>query len=310
MLRYFLKRILFLIPVIIVVSFIVYAMMASTGDPARTMAGENMTEEQVEVLRESMGLNRPLLTRYFEYMKNAVKGDLGTSLYGKNVWKEYIGRLPYTIALAFAAMLLVVVISIPLGIIAALKRGTWIDAILSGFAVIGLSIPGFWLGIMLMLAFALGLGWFHTGGAVTFSDIVLPAITAAVPNIALVTRTTRSSMLDCLSADYLRTARAKGVSEKIVILRHALKNALIPIVTIVGSQFSILIGGTFVVEMVFSWPGVGNLIVTAVRGNDYNMVTGSVIMTTILVAIILLLVDMLYAFIDPRIKGQYSGGRK
>lgn len=308
--KYFIKRILFLIPIILVVSFLVYGMMSMTGDPARMLAGDNMTDEQVEALRDSMGLNEPLVVRYLNYMKDIVHGDFGASLYGKDVLHEYITRLPYTVALAFSAMVLVVVVSIPLGIIAALKRGTLIDAGVSAFAVLGLSVPGFWLGIMLILWFALGLGWVHTGGATELSDIILPAITAAVPNIALVTRTTRSSMLDVLNADYLRTARAKGVSEKDVVLRHALKNALIPIVTIVGSQFSILLGGTFVVEMIFSWPGVGNLIVTAVRGNDYNMVTGCVIMTTVLVALVLLLVDILYAFIDPRIQAQYSGGKK
>lgn len=306
MLKYFAKRLLILIPIILVVSFIVFAMMSMTGDPARMLAGDTMTEEQIDALRESMGLNRPLIVRYFEYVGNALRGDFGESLYGKNVWQEYISRLPYTAILAIAAMFLVVVISIPLGIVAALKRGTLVDASVSALAVIGLSIPGFWLGLILMLAFSLGLGWLPTGGANTVSSIILPAVTAAVPNIALVTRTTRSSMLDALSMDFLRTARAKGISENKVVFKHALKNALIPIITIVGSQFSILLGGTLVVEMVFSWPGVGYLIVTAVRGNDYNMVTGCVIMTTILVALVLLLVDMLYAFVDPRIKAQYS----
>lgn len=306
MLKYFAKRLLILIPIILVVSFIVFAMMSMTGDPARMLAGDTMTEEQIDALRESMGLNRPLIVRYFEYVGKALRGDFGESLYGKNVWQEYISRLPYTAILAVAAMFLVVVISIPLGIVAALKRGTLVDASVSALAVIGLSIPGFWLGLILMLAFSLGLGWLPTGGANTVSSIILPAVTAAVPNIALVTRTTRSSMLDALSMDFLRTARAKGISENKVVFKHALKNALIPIITIVGSQFSILLGGTLVVEMVFSWPGVGYLIVTAVRGNDYNMVTGCVIMTTILVALVLLLVDMLYAFVDPRIKAQYS----
>ena len=307
MLRYFIKRLLFLIPVILVVSFLVFSLMSMSGDPARTLAGENMTEEQVEELRESMGLNDPLLVRYGRYMAGALHGDFGESLYGKNVWQEYIGRLPYTLVLAVAAMILTVLLSVPFGIIAALKRNSWLDAGVSAVAVIGLSIPGFWLGVMLILWVALGMGLVPTGGAdETLRSLILPAITAAAPNAALVCRTTRSSMLDALSADYLRTARAKGVAEKRVVLKHALGNALIPIITIVGSQFSILVGGTVVVETVFSWPGVGNLIVTAVRGNDYNMVTGCVVMTTVFVALILLAVDMLYAFVDPRIKAQYS----
>lgn len=306
MLRYFLKRVAFLIPVILVVSFLVYGMMSMTGDPAQTLAGDGMTEEQVEELRESMGLNDPLIVRYGRYMAGAIRGDFGESLYGKNVWQEYIGRLPYTLVLALAAMIITVVFAVPLGIIASLKRNSWLDAGVSALAVMGLSVPGFWLGIMLILWLALGTGLLPTGGADHWTGLILPAITAAAPNFALVCRTTRSSMLDALTADYLRTARAKGVAEKRVVLKHALGNALIPIITIVGSQFSILVGGTVVVENVFSWPGVGNLIVNSVRSNDYNMVTGSVIMTTVLVALILLAVDMLYAFVDPRIKAQYS----
>ena len=306
MLRYFLKRIAFLIPVILVVSFIVFGLMSLTGDPAQMLAGDGMTDEQVDALRESMGLNDPLLVRYGRYMAGAVRGDFGESLYGKNVWKEYMGRLPYTLALAVAAMIITVVFAVPLGIIAAVKRDSWIDAGVSALAVTGLSVPGFWLGIMLILWFALGLGLLPTGGAKGWTSIILPAITAAAPNFALVCRTTRSSMLDSLTADFLRTARAKGVAEKLVVLKHALGNALIPVITIVGSQFSILVGGTVIVENVFSWPGVGNLIVTSVRSNDYQMVTGSVILTTVLVALILLAVDMLYALVDPRIKAQYS----
>jgi peptide/nickel transport system permease protein len=306
MLRYFLKRLALFIPIIILVSFIVYGLMSLSGDPAQTIAGDDMTEEQIEMLREKMGLNAPFLIRYGRYIIKAMQGDFGEGLYGKNVWNEYISRLPYTIVLAVVSMILMVLLSVPLGIIAALKRNTWIDAIVSAIAVIGLSIPGFWLGIMLILWFALGYRLVPTGGATTWSSIILPALTAAAPNAALVCRTTRSTLLDALSADYLRTARAKVVDESTVVLRHALGNALIPIITIVGSQFSILIGGTVVVETVFSWPGVGNLIVTAVRGNDYNMVTGCVVLTTVLVALILLGVDMMYALVDPRIKAQYS----
>ena len=307
MVKYFINRLLFLIPVILVVSLLVFSLMSLTGDPAQTIAGDDMSEEQVDELRESLGLNDPLLVRYGRYMAGALRGDFGESLCGKNVWQEYMSRLPYTLVLAVAAMFLVVLVSLPLGIIAALKRNSWIDAGVSAVAVAGLSIPGFWLGLMLILWLCLGLGLLPTGGAESWKGLILPAITAAAPNAALICRTTRSSMLDALSADYLRTARAKGVAEKNVVLKHALGNALIPIITLVGSQFSILVGGTVVVETVFSWPGVGNLIVTAVRGNDYNMVTGCVILTTVLVALILLAVDMLYAFVDPRIKAQYTG---
>jgi len=309
MYKYILKRLAFLIPVILVVSLLVFCLMSLAGDPVYSVAGENMTEEQIEVLREQMGLNDPLVLRYVRYMAGVFHGDLGQSIYGgKDVWGEYISRLPYTVYLALAAMAVTLIIALPVGIIAAVKQNTWVDAVSSTFAIAGLSIPGFWLGLMLILLFAIKLGWLPVTGAEDgLKSIIMPAITAGIGNAALVTRMTRSSMLDTLRQDYLRTARAKGVSERKVVLKHALGNALIPIITIVGSQFSILFGGAVVTEMVFAWPGVGNLTVTAIRGNDYTMVTGCVIMTTIFTALVLLLVDILYAYVDPRIKAQYTG---
>lgn len=307
--KYIVKRLLLLIPLILVVSFLVFALMdLSPGDPVRSVVGENATEEQIEIMREKLGYNDPLLVRYGRYILNVFKGDFGTSIYGdKIVLNEYLGRLPYTLWLAVVSILFTILISIPLGIIAAIKQNSWVDFLLSGFAICGISIPGFWLGIMLILVFSLNLGWFPVYGAESFTSVILPAITLGVANASLSTRTTRSSMLDTIRADYLRTARAKGVKEKIVIWRHALGNALIPIITILGSQFSGLFAGAMIVENVFAWPGIGTLTITAIRGNDVTMATGCAMLTTILTALTLLAVDILYAYIDPRVKAKYTG---
>lgn len=304
--KYVVRRFLFLIPILLVVSFLVYWLMSYTGDPAYTVAGEYSTAEEVEARREAMGLNDPIVIRYFHYMEGVIHGDLGTGLYGDNVWDEFIVRLPYTVYLAVAAMFITVIMAIPLGIIAAVKQNTWTDAGLSTLAMAGISIPEFWLGLLLMLLFAVKLKWLPSSGAGDFKSIIMPAICAGVNNASLVTRMTRSSMVDQIRADYLRTARAKGVGERQVVLRHALKNSLIPIITIVGSQFSILMGGTVVVETVFAWPGVGNYLVTSIRSNDYTMVTGFVLLITVFVALVLLAVDILYAYADPRIKARYA----
>ena len=304
--KYILKRILLLIPTILVVSFIVFFFMSLTGDAAYTIAGDSMSDAQIEELRESLGLNDPILVRYAKYMANVFRGDLGTSIYGKSVWNEFIVRLPHTVVLSVASIALVIILSIPIGIIAAVKQNSWIDTALSSLAIVGLSIPGFWLGLLLILLFSLRLNILPSFGAESWKSIIMPAITISVSNAALVSRMTRSSMLDNIRADFLRTARAKGVGEKTVILKHALKNALIPIITILGSQLSSLIGGAVAIEVVFAWPGVGSLIVASIRGNDFPMVTGCVLMTTVFVALVLLLVDILYAFADPRIKAQYA----
>ena len=306
--KYVLKRILYLIPCILAVSFIVYFLMSFSGDPVLSLVSDNATEEEIEMMREKMGLNRPLVVRYVEYMGNVLHGDLGRSINGnKNVWAEYAARMPYTIWLAVVSVLILIVVSLPLGILAALKHGSWLDSILSGFAMVTLSIPSFWAGLLMIILFAVKLGWLPVSGAETGNSVIMPAICCSLSHIALLTRTTRTSMLDQLNADYLRTARAKGVPERKVVTRHALNNALIPIITILGNDMSILFAGTVAVETVFTWPGIGYLIVTSIRGNDYNMVTGCVLMTTIIVSILLLIVDILYAFVDPRIKAQYTG---
>lgn len=307
MAKYIIKRLLFLIPVLLVVSLLVYFFMSLTGDPVATVSGETLSEAQREIVRESMGLNDPFFVRYARYMKNILlHGDLGTSLTGQGVWALYISRLPYTILLAVAGMLVTIVIAIPSGIIAGVKQNTWIDTLVSTLSIAGLSIPNFWLGLLLMLLFSVHLGWLPTSGAADgLKSLVLPAICAGLSSTAVIARMTRSSMVDELHADFLRTARAKGTMEKDVILKHAFRNALIPIVTTIGNNFILLLGGTVVVETVFAWPGIGYLLVQSVRGNEYTLVTGFVILTTVLVALVLLAIDVLYAYIDPRIKASY-----
>ena len=267
-----------------------------------------MTEEQVEQMRESLGYNDPLLVRYGRYIKGVFQGDFGKSLYGeKDVLSEYLFRLPYTLKLAAFSILITIVISLPLGILAAIKHNSLVDSIASSCAILGLSMPGFWLGMMMMLLFAVKLGWLPTTGANDgILSYIMPAITLAVSNAALSTRTTRSAMLDQIRADYLRTARAKGVNEKSIIVKHALPNALIPITTIIGSQFTVMFSGAVVVENVFAWPGIGQLTLNAIRVHDITMATGCAVLTTVLTAVTLLCVDVLYAYIDPRIKAQYT----
>lgn len=306
--RYIIKRLLMLIPVLLGVAFIIYAIMnVAEGDPVYQVAGPDATEEQLDALREEMGLNGSLLERYFRYIFKLLRGDLGTSYVSKmDVMQLYLQRLPNTLKLASVAMIVAVVISVPLGIVAAVNQNSIKDTVSMILALLGLSMPNFWLGLLLMLLFSLKLGWFPSGGAEGLRSVVLPAVTVGVGLAALLTRTTRSSMLDVLRQDYLRTARAKGVSEKRVVFHHALRNALIPIITIFGVQFSNVLGGSVLAETVFAWPGVGRLVVDAIDQRDIPTVTGALIMTTMLVTIVNLLVDIIYAYVDPRIKAQYT----
>ena len=311
--RYIIKRMLMLIPVIIGVSFLIFFIMdLAPGDIVSLIAPE-ATIEQQEALRHEYGYDRSVMYRYGKYMSGLVTGDLGTSfLSNRPVWDTYKERLPATLKLALGAIIVSNLISIPLGIFSAVHAGSLWDNMSMVLALIGLSMPNFWLGLLLIIAFSLGLGWFPSGGAQGFSSIVLPAITVGTGHAAMLTRTTRSSMIDVIRQDYLNTARSKGVSEKIVIRKHAFKNALIPIITVSGTQLAAGLGGAVLTETVFAWPGVGRLIIDSVHQRDVPAVTGSVIMTTILISVLLLLVDLLYAFVDPRIKAQYAkgGGRK
>lgn len=308
MIRYIIKRIVVLIPVVLVTSFLIYwAMNLTGGDPALTLAPDNATAEQIDALREEMGLNDPFMVRYFRYMGGMVKGDLGESyVTKKDVFQSFMEKLPNTLQLGGMAVLIAVVISIPLGIYTAIHQNTWKDNAGMVFALFGTSMPNFWLGLMLILLFSLKLGWLPSGGKSGFNSLILPALTVGLGLAALITRTTRSSMLDVIRQDYMTTARAKGASEKRVIYKHGLKNALIPIITAIGLQMSLVITGSVLAETVFSWPGIGRLVYDSISKRDTPMVTGAIIMCSILMCLINLVVDLIYAFFDPRIKAQYS----
>jgi len=302
-----------MIPVILGVSFLVYFIMdMAPGDVISVIAGDqNLTTEQLAELRASYGLDKSVFVRYLLYMKNFLRGDLGTSyITHKPVLQSFMEKFPATLMLTIASILVTIIISIPLGIYSALKRGTIKDNVALVLAILGQSIPSFWLGLILIIVFSLNLHWLPSGGIGGIKNVILPALTMGTGMTAILTRTTRSSMLDVLRQDYLQTARAKGVPEKKVILKHALSNALIPIITIAGSHFAYCLGGSVLIETVFAWPGVGRLIVDSLNSRDTVMVTGCIILKSTIIGFILLLVDLLYAVIDPRIKAQFAKGYK
>ncbi|MGI6580024.1 MAG: ABC transporter permease [Saccharofermentanales bacterium] len=308
MIRYIIKRLLMLIPVILITSFIIFwAMSLTGGNPAQMIAGDDATKEQIEAIEEELGLNDPFMVRYFNYMKGIVTGDMGVSyVTGNDVFVTFMDKLPNTLMLGGAAILIAIVIALPLGIYTAIQHNTWKDTAGMIFALFGTSMPNFWLGLMLILVFSLGLGWFPSGGKSDFSSLVLPSMTVGLGLAALITRTTRSAMLDVMRQDYMTTASAKGCSERRVIFTHGLKNALIPIITAIGLQMSLVITGSVLAETVFSWPGIGRLVYDSIAKRDTPMVTGSIILSSALMLIINLIVDLIYAFFDPRIKAQYS----
>lgn len=312
MLKYVIKRLLWLIPIILCVSFIIYGLLdLAPGSVVDSMISENMTQEDIDNLRAEYDLDKPMVYRYAKYMLNLVRGNLGVSDVTKiSVWDTYISRLPATLLLSLAALVIGVALSIPLGIFAAKRAGTIWDTATTGFTLIGLSMPSFWLGLLLLIAFSYKLKIFPAGGSGGIMSFILPAICSGLMMTATATRQTRSAMLENIRADYLRTARAKGVPERDVINKHALRNAWIPIITTIGNTLSRTLAGSAVVESVFSWPGVGRLTVEAVGQRDVTLACGCVIMTTILYVILLLIVDLLYAFVDPRIKSKYSAGSK
>ena len=308
MYRYVIKRLLLMIPVIIGVSFLVFFIMdMAPGDAVDVLAPEGATAEDLEAIRHDLGLDKPVVVRYIDYMAGMLHGDLGVSYISKtDVFQTYVEKLPATIKLSFASILISVILSVPLGIYSATRQGTIQDNISMAFAMIGLAMPHFWLGLLLIIVFSLKLQWFPSGGDQTLSSIVLPAITIGTGLMATLTRTTRSSMLDVLKQEYLRTARAKGIPEKVVVMSHALRNALIPTTTVIGLQMGGMLGGSVLTESVFAWPGIGRYMVQSIQGRDIPSVMGCIIIFAISFALINLLVDLIYGFIDPRIKAQYK----
>lgn len=293
-----------MIPVLLVVSILVFLMVhMMPGDPAQIIAGEAATEADIERVRVAQGFDKPLVEQYFRYITNVLRGDMGTSIRTNRAVADEIGsRLPNTLVLAGAAIALSVLIGIPIGIVSATKRFSIFDNMSMLLALIGLSIPPFYLGLMLMLFFCVFLKWLPISGGVTLVGIILPAITLSARSMATIARMTRSSMLEVMSQDYIQTARAQGFSERKVIFGHALKNSMNTIVTVAGLQFGSLLGGAVITEQVFGWPGLGSLVVTSIRARDFPVVQSTILVLASMFVLINLLVDILYAFINPRIK--------
>ncbi len=302
--KYIGKRILMMIPIILGISFIIFGILELTpGDPARNILGDSATNESVEALREEMGLNDPFLVKYFNYVKNALRGDFGTSYKsGLPVLEELKGRLPHSLKLALGSILIVTFLSIPVGIISAVKQYSFLDTVSLIGAFLLTSMPSFWFGIMMILFFALQLKILPATGVTTWKHFVLPSIAMAGLGIAVVVRMTRSSMLEVIRQDYIRTARAKGASESGVIIKHGLKNALLPIITVLGVEFGSMLGGGMIIESVFAIPGIGSMTVDAIRTSNTPLVIASITFSAIAISIINLIVDILYVYIDPRLK--------
>ena len=309
MLRYIVRRVLFLIPVLLGVAFCVFTLLYLTpGDPARMVLGDLATEDAVQEFRNREGLNDPFLVQFGNYVWKAVtKGDIGRSYITKrSVAQEVLAVFPATLKLSALAMLIAILVGLPCGILSAIKQYSLFDTVTMIFAMIGLSMPVFWLGLLLILLFSVHLRWLPSSGFGTFKATILPAVSLSAQAISKVTRMTRSSMLEVIRADYIRTARAKGQKEFVVIWVHALHNALIPVVTLCGLQFGHLLAGAILTESIFAIPGVGRLMVSSIMQRDYPMVQGGVLFIAIVFSIVNLLVDLVYAYIDPRIKAQYK----
>ena len=304
MLKYIGRRLLMLVPVILGISFMVFIVLnASPGDPATLILGADATPEQIEEKRVELGLNDSIIVQYVRYMAKVMQGDFGKSWYqGYDVLKEFSHRLPYTFILALTAVLVAVVIGIPLGSISAVKHNTMLDYVTTFFSLFLSAAPMFWLGMLLQLLFAMRLGWLPASGMIGWKSFVLPVISLAAQRIAMNTRTTRTWLLDVIRSDYVRTARAKGAKESRVIMKHALRNALLPVITTIGTYLSAAIGGSVIVETVYAFPGIGSFLISAVKMRDIPVVMGSIIVVSAFVGLINLIVDLTYAVVDPRVK--------
>jgi peptide/nickel transport system permease protein len=328
---YIIKRLLQIIPVILGVTLIAFALIhLAPGDPVRTMLGQHATQQEIEDIRAKYGLDQPLYVQYFIWLGDVLQGDLGRSILShEQVTTEIVSRFPNTIELAIAAMLFAILIGVVAGIISATKQYSVADYSVMGLALFGISMPVFWLGIMLMMIFGVFLGWLPIGGRIdlllpfqritgfmvidsiitlngtalisVIRHLLLPAIALGTIPMAIIARTTRSSMLEVLRQDFIRTERAKGLSERKVIYKHAIRNAMVPVVTVIGLNFGLLLSGAILTETVFSWPGVGRLVVDAVYARDYPLVIGCILVFALVFVIVNLITDILYTYIDPRI---------
>ena len=303
-----------MIPVLLGVLFIVFTINHfGPGDPVASLLGGNYTQEQYDAKEAELGLDKPFFTQFVNYVKNIVtKFDLGTSYQSKRqVSTEILERFPTTLYLGLIGVALTVIVGVPFGIISATKQYSALDYIVTIVSLIFASIPSFWMAMMMQLGLSYNLGWlpatYNSGNILSY---VMPVLTLGLSPVATVTRMTRSSMLDVIRQDYIRTARAKGLSERDVIWKHALKNALIPVITVVGMQLGTIIAGSVVVEAIFSIPGLGSLLMDAINNRNYPVIQGCVLFMSIFISLMNLLVDLIYGFVDPRIKAQYGGGKK
>lgn len=318
MARYIFRRVLDVIPTLFIVAVIVFAVTrVIPGDPAATLLGPQASVEEIEKMRVEMGLDLPMLEQFYNYLMNLFRGDLGFSYaYNVNVTDLILERFPNTIILTVAALVVALVIGIPAGIISAYKRNTFADYLVMVISLVGVSMPVFWLGVMLVLVFSVNLGLFpatgmgnwSAGADVFFKHLFLPSITLATIPMANFARITRSSMLEVLSQDYIRTARAKGLKESVVIWKHALKNALNPILSVLGMQVAGLLGGSILTETIFSWPGMGRLVTDAIDRRDFGVVQGVVVFIALIYIVTNLVIDVLYKVVNPKIT--YEGGGK
>ena len=310
MAKYILKRLAMMALVVLGISFIVFTIMNLTpGNAAQMILGQSARPEQVAELEAQLGLNRPFLARYFSYIAAALRGDFGQSYNTRlPVIGEIMTRFPTTLRLATLAMLIATLIGVPVGVISAIRQYSVIDHISMVTAMLFASIPSFVMGLLLQLSLALNLGLFPATGAASLKSFVLPAVTLSTATMATLTRMTRSTMLEVIRADYVRTARSKGVDERTIVVHHCLRNALLPIITVVGVDFGYVLGGSVVIESVFALGGLGTLLITAIRMKDTPVVMGAVMFITVAYSLVNLIVDLIYAFVDPRIKSQYQKG--
>jgi peptide/nickel transport system permease protein len=311
MARYVARRALQSVIVLLGVSVVVFALVHLVpGDPIRTSLGTRFDQATYDALRERAGFDQPLPVQYVQWLGNAATGDLGVSFRsGRPVTSVVVGRLPATISLALASLFVALLIAIPLGVLSAIRSGSLADYIATVFSQIGISVPDFWMGVLFIILFSLTLGWLPPSGYVAFTDnplgwlerVTMPAVTIGVVSGSILTRFVRSAVLEALGQDYTRTARSKGLAERTVVNRHVLKNAMIPVVTVTGLQLATLLGGVIVVEEVFAWPGLGQLAIQAVGARDYTVLQGTVLLLAVIFLIVNLVVDLLYAWLDPRI---------
>lgn len=303
--RYVIKRLLQSIFVLFGAATVVFFIVRLTGDPVTLMLSPSATVEDAQLLREQLGLDAPLYAQYFSFMANLLKGDLGVSLrFNEPTWNLIVERLPATLELASTALIFALVIAFPLGIASATRRGSWIDNIGSVITLLGQSVPVFWLGMLLILQFSVELRWLPSYGRVpgSWQHLILPTITLGMFSAALTARMLRSAMLEVLNMDYVRTAKAKGLARSKVVYKHVLRNALVPVITIIGIQMGTLLSGSVVTETVFAWPGIGRLVINAIETRDFPLVQACIIVISGIFIVINLLVDVFYAVIDPRVQ--------